>query len=101
MGDNMLLQNVQFENNTATSAFGNVFGGALANSGDNMLLQNVTFDKNTAMAIGILSEFNVSIAYGGALYNYGSRLTLQQVSFNENKAIANDGSASGGGLYTG
>ena len=100
LGDNMLLQNVLFENNSATSAFGGgASGGALANSGDNMILQHVTFDKNTAMSSGILPEFNVSFAYGGALYNYGSRLTLQQVSFNENKAIANDGQASGGGLY--
>ena len=95
----MLLQNVQFENNTATSAFGNVFGGALANSGDNMILQNVTFNENTAKAIGISPEPYISSAYGGAFYNDGFRLTLQQVSFNENKAIANYGSASGGGLY--
>ena len=95
----MLLQNVQFENNTATSAFGNVFGGALANSGDNIILQNVTFNENTAKAIGISPEPYISSAYGGAFYNDGFRLTLQQVSFNENKAIANYGSASGGGLY--
>jgi predicted outer membrane repeat protein len=72
------LENVHFENNTATLS--NRYGGGLFNGGANAILKNVTFRDNQAVQ-------------GAGMYNSGVNVILDNVTFEGNKATS-----TGGGL---
>lgn len=72
------LENVLFENNTATIS--NRYGGGLYNGGANTTLNNVIFRNNQAVQ-------------GGGMYNMGANVSLNNVTFERNNATS-----TGGGL---
>ena len=73
-----ILNNVLFNGNSATAAFGS--GGGILNSESDATLTNVTFSSNSAY-------------YGGGIVNDRSNLTLTNATFTDNAADV------GGGVF--